>query len=467
MLDLAEKILKDAEDEFDYAEVKAEKLNKNTILQKNGNIDMLHSSETSGLMLRTLKDGALSAIFVNDLSNVKAKEIIKKAIRASNESKKTLKTPIKFSEEETNQDKYEVKEKIKLEDIGLEEKIKQLQNIEKLLVDTKLNLVVRFLEFEDEIREKFYINSEGSKIQSRIPRLTMQYILAFSSDGQSEQRMLQLGGSGGWEIYKGWNIQEKILEEATMLPKILKAPKPPTGKTYIILSPELSGIACHENCGHPYEADRILGREAAQAGKSFISKEMLGTRIGSKIVSVADDPTLPNSYGYFKYDDEGLKSTRKLLIKNGTINEFLQNRETAFQFGIKSNASSRSSRWSLEPILRMSNTFIVPGDFKFDELIDVKEGIYIKSYMQWNIDDKRFNQRYVGLESYLIKNGSLEGLVRWPALEITTPTFYESVDAVGNDLQFVAGMCGKSEPMQGIPVWFGGPHIRLAGIRLG
>ena len=95
MLDLAEKILKDAEDEFDYAEVKAEKLSKNTILQKNGNIDMLHSSETSGLMLRTLKDGALSAIFVNDLSNVKAKEIIKKAIRASNESKKTLKTPIK------------------------------------------------------------------------------------------------------------------------------------------------------------------------------------------------------------------------------------------------------------------------------------------------------------------------------------------------------------------------------------
>jgi len=467
MLDIAEKILKQAEEKFDYVEVKAENLRKNTILQKNGNIDMLHSSETSGLMLRTLKDGALSAIFVNDLENLNISEIISKAVKNSNASKKILKNPIKLSEQETNQDEYQVKEKIKIEDIGLEEKINELQKIEKLLLGTKLNLAVRYLEFDDEIREKFYVNSEGSRIQSRIPRLTMQYIIAFVSDGNSEQRMLQLGGSGGWEIYKSWNIEKKIVEEAMMLPKILNAPKPPKGKTFIVLSPELSGIACHENCGHPYEADRIIGREAAQAGKSFIQRTMLGTRIGNEIVSVADDPTVPNSYGYFKYDDEGLKTRRKLLIKDGIINEFLHNRETAAEFGIKSNASSRSSRWSLEPILRMSNTFIVPGEYKFDELIDVKEGIYIKSYMQWNIDDKRFNQRYVGLESYLIKNGSLEGLVRWPVIEITTPAFYESVDAVGNDLGFVAGMCGKSEPMQGIPVWFGGPHIRLKEVRLG
>jgi len=467
MLDIAEKIMKKAGDNFDYVEVKIEKINRNNIIQKNGNLEMLHSSETVGLMLRTLKDGTLSAVFVNDLDKINIGQIISKAKKLSAESKKILKKPIRFSEEEPNQEKHEVKEKIKINDISIENKIKELQNIEKSLIYTKLNLAVRYIEYLDEVRERFYVNSEGSKIQSRIPRLTLQYLLTLVSNGLSEQRMLQLGGSGGWEIFNKWQIDKRIVEEAKMLPKIIKAPKPPQSKIFVILSPELSGIACHENCGHPYEADRILGREAAQAGKSFIKKEMLGTRIGSEIVSVVDDPTLPNSYGYFKFDDEGIKTRRKFLIKNGIINEFLHNRETAAKFGIKSNASSRSASWSLEPILRMSNTFIHPGDYKFDELIDVKKGIYIKSYMQWNIDDKRFNQRYVGLESYLIKNGSLEKLVKWPALEITTPRFYKSIDAVGNDLDFCAGMCGKSEPMQAVPVWFGGPHIRLKDVRLG
>jgi TldD protein len=90
----------------------------------------------------------------------------------------------------------------------------------------------------------------------------------------------------------------------------------------------------------------------------------------------------------------------------------------------------------------------------------------MKSYMEWNIDDKRYNQKYTGLESYLIENGKLTRLVKSPVLEITTPAFWSSVDAIGNDLEFSAGDCGKSDPMQSIPVWFGGPHIRLRNIML-
>ena len=149
------------------------------------------------------------------------------------------------------------------------------------------------------------------------------------------------------------------------------------------------------------------------------------------------------------------------------INELLQNRETAAEFRIKSNASSRANSWAAEPIVRMANTFVEPGNCTFDEIIDVKKGVYIKSYMEWNIDDKRFNQRYVGLEAYEIKNGSLEGLVKRPALEITTPAFWSAVDAVGKDFELTVGNCGKGEPMQGIPVGFGGPHIRLQNVMLG
>jgi len=115
----------------------------------------------------------------------------------------------------------------------------------------------------------------------------------------------------------------------------------------------------------------------------------------------------------------------------------------------------------------MANTFMKAGDHTFEELLeDVHHGVYMKTFMEWNIDDKRFNERYVGHESYLVENGELTGYVRNPALEVTTPTLYGSVDAVGKRMEFGAGTCGKGDPSQGAPVYEGGPPIRLRKIRL-
>jgi TldD protein len=224
----------------------------------------------------------------------------------------------------------------------------------------------------------------------------------------------------------------------------------------------------HESCGHPSEADRILGREAAQAGKSFIKPNMIGERIGNRYATVIDDPTIPNSYGFYLYDDEGVSARPRYLYREGIINEFLHNRWTAKIFNVDSNAAARAMHYGSEPIIRMANTYLKPGDYRFEELLeDIKLGVYIKSYMEWNIDDERWSQRYVGLEAYLIENGELTKLVRNPVLELTTKAFYSSIDAVGRDLRFYAGTCGKGEPMQGVPVWFGGPDVRLSKIKLG
>lgn len=91
----------------------------------------------------------------------------------------------------------------------------------------------------------------------------------------------------------------------------------------------------------------------------------------------------------------------------------------------------------------------------------------MRSFMEWNIDDRRFNQRYVGLEAYEIKNGEIKKPVRNPVLEITTIGLWSSVDAASKDIEFQAAYCGKGDPMQAIPVWTGGPHIRLRKVRVG
>jgi TldD protein len=144
------------------------------------------------------------------------------------------------------------------------------------------------------------------------------------------------------------------------------------------------------------------------------------------------------------------------------INEFLHDRQTAAIFNTKSNSGARASDVSKEPIVRMSNTYLRPGKHSEEELIEgVKLGIYMKNYSEWNIDDKRLHQKYVGNESYLIKNGKIVGPVRRPVIEISTTELWKAVDAVGKKIEYFGGNCGKGEPMQAIPVWYGGPPMRI------
>ncbi|RLG85659.1 MAG: TldD/PmbA family protein, partial [Thermoprotei archaeon] len=193
-------------------------------------------------------------------------------------------------------------------------------------------------------------------------------------------------------------------------------------------------------------------------------------RIGTELVTVVEDPTIPGSYGYYLYDDEGVPARPRYLYYKGIIYEPLHNRHTGKIFNVSSNGAARSMDYASEPIIRMSNTYFKPGDMSFEELIeDVKLGVYIKSYMEWNIDDIRWNQRYVGLEAYLIENGEVryDKPIRNPVLELTTKGFYSRVVGVDRNLRFFPGMCGKGEPAQGVPVWFGGPNVKLSKIKLG
>ncbi len=285
----------------------------------------------------------------------------------------------------------------------------------------------------------------------------------------TEQEIIEKGEGRGWEAVEEWKLIDHARERAKTLGKILKtAGKAPRGKLDMVLGNQVVGLIVHESVGHPYEADRIFGREAAQAGESFITRDMVGRRIGSEVVTVVDDPTLKNSYGYYLYDDEGVPARRRFLMKEGVINEFLHNRETAAEMGVSSNAAARSSAFNREPIIRMANTFMLPGDQAFDELVEgVQLGVYMKTFGEWNIDDRRYNMRFVGRECYLIKKGELKGMIRRPILEVTTPGFYGSVDALDKSLTFEGATCGKGDPAQGMPVWHGGPNARLRGVGLG
>ncbi|RLI38537.1 TldD/PmbA family protein [Candidatus Bathyarchaeota archaeon] len=457
----------------DYAEARFHEDSTNMYVLRNGMPELAGFVRARGVGIRVLVDGALGFSSLNKPDKALLERRVREAISMARASARTRKKPIKFSEEKAEEASWEVKPKEPFDSVALEDKMSLLYDVDKVLTDERevgVKVPYRLLEISESVTERYFVNSDGSRISCRVPRvLFLAMITALEPERGTEQDMVEKGASAGWEAVRAWNLVELLRDRTRALGKVLKeGVSPPKGKIDIVLGSEVVGLMVHESCGHPYEADRILGREAAQAGESFVSPDMLGQRIGSELVTVVDDPTVEGSYGYYLYDDEGVKARRRFLIKDGIINEFLHNRETAAALGVSSNAAARASGFDREPIVRMANTFMLPGDYEFEELLeDVKLGVFIKTYGEWNIDDRRFNMRFIGREAYLIEGGELKGPIRRPVLEITTPGFYGSIDALDKNLAFSAGTCGKGDPPQGVPVWFGGPNVRLRNVALG
>ncbi len=455
--------------DIDYCEARVQLTRHRNYILKNGRVETVGYYTGIGVGSRVKIEDTTGFFSVNKPDKELLKNRLEEAVKIVNKLKnKAEKNP--FSEEEPRKCKYLVKPKKPVENVSIEEKVELLRSIDKATQNTEARIPNRIIQLFEDTQRKYYVNSEGSEIESLIPRIYIELYLTGIWEGRVKQISYSKGESRGWEAIKDWEPVKEAEDRSKTLDKILKeaAPPPKNTKVDMVIDGYVTGLIVHESSGHPYEADRIMGREAAQAGESFITKKMLGKRIGSEIVTVVDDPTLKNSYGYYLYDDEGVKARRRYLMKNGLINEFLHNRETATKMGVKSNGAARAENYNREPLVRMANTFMLPGDREIEELIEeIKFGIYMKRYLEWNIDDKRFNMRFVGSEAYLIRKGEIEGLIDRPVLEITTPGFYGSIDALGKKLIFEAGLCGKGDPGQGVPVWFGGPAVRIRDIKLG
>jgi len=453
-----------------YAEARLHRVQGQSFILRSGKVDPPELVDSYGLGVRVLVDGALAFGATNLLTQQSVAELVQGIVRRARAASSLLKQPIEFSEERAHRAKWEAREQRRLADLDEQEAMALLKGLDGIVLraqdDVKLPYRLFVLGYSYE--EKYYVNSEGASLSGRVPRLHFFSLVTALLGGLSAQRARQEGMSGGLELLRELALENKVEEDVKALVKVLKEAQPsPTGELDVILAPEVSGLTSHESVGHPLEADRVLGREGAQAGESYLSREDVGRQIGGQEAMVSDDPTLPNSYGFHLYDDEGVPARRRRLLVEGRVNELLHNRQSARAFGTKSNSAARAIAFDVEPIVRMANTFIEPGDYGFEEMVrEVELGIYVKSFREWNIDDKRLNQRYVGLEAYLIEGGQLKHPVRDPVVEFTTPKYWSAIDARGKDLEFVAGSCGKGDPLQPLPVWIGGPHVRVRGVRV-
>ncbi len=444
-------------------------------MARNGKFLSIQKKPGKGIGVRVLVDGCMGFGSTDRLNKGGIEELTRSVIKMAGSSRREK--PIELSDEKSVKKRWKVPAKIPFHDVSGEEKQKFIKDLDKSIKKEAGRAIKNRIVFLGTQKANKYIStSQGSMIDSNISYISVFTMMNARVKDKREQRMLGLGSTSGWEWIREKDVKQTIIDGAKCLVKTIEnAGKIKFDKPIdVVVSGDVSGIMAHENVGHPSEADRMMGREGAQAGESFYSDlldkgEIGDIKLGNENVSIIDDPTLKGSPGFYLYDDECVKARRRHLIKNGYLNELLLNRQYAFEFDTNSNAAARSNSYSREPIVRMSNTFFEPGDHTKDELIEgVKKGILMNSFTEWNIDDRRFHSKYVGLEAYLIENGEVKDrMVKRPVLELTTNGILGSIDAISKDYITRMAPCGKSDPMQPVPVSVGGPHLRMRNIEVG
>jgi len=215
----------------------------------------------------------------------------------------------------------------------------------------------------------------------------------------------------------------------------------------------------HEAIGHGLEAD------LAQQGLSVYSKK-IGGKVASSLITVVDDPTLPQKRGSYAFDDEGVASQRTLLVEEGILKGYLYDRLTALKDGVQSTGNGRRESYQDKPIPRMSNTLIVPGKMKPEAIIhSVEKGLFVKKMGGGQVNTVNGDFVFEVSEGYLIEKGKVAEPVRGAILTGNGPRILKEIDMVGDDLGFGIGTCGKDG--QGVPVADAQPTLRIPELVVG
>ena len=284
------------------------------------------------------------------------------------------------------------------------------------------------------------------------------------------------GHQRGWEILTdGYNngpiVLPNFIDFCSKLgadaAEVAAAPplKPPDKDVVVVTDPHFNTLLVHEVVGHPSELDRALKYETAYAGRSWflnsLEDNQIGQQIASPLVTAFSDP-LMEGYGSFKYDHEGTPPRRAYIIRDGVLEEFLNNRQTAAIMGVPPNGSARATEAHLVPLIRMTNTVFAPGQQEPSDIIaEVDSGYYISGHRTPSIAESRENFRITAVKVYEIKNGQLGQLYRDGGITSDSRSYFTSIDAVGNDLRVnPIPNCGKGQPMQAKRMSNGGPTMR-------
>lgn len=442
---------------------------------KNGVLVGVTLSEDEGFGIRVIVDGAWGFASVDKLDGPSLESTARHAVRIARASARVRRDAVRLSPLVGQTGEYRTPVIRDPFDVSLDDKVDLLMRTDAALAENPA-VTVRECSLEFVREHRYFASSEGARLDQTIVESGGGLDATATSDDEVQVRSFPNSFGrhqlcAGWEAIEGFKLVEnapRIADEAVAL---LTAPRCPTGVMTLILDGTQAALQVHESCGHATELDRVLGYEAAYAGTSFLTTDLLaGFQYGSEHVTLTADATRPQGLGTFGWDDEGVPAQRTVLVDQGRFAGYMSSRETAPAIGQSSNGTMRADGWSRIPIIRMTNVNLEPGDGTLEEMIaGTEHGVYLETNRSWSIDDRRLNFQFGTQAGWEIVDGKRTRLVRNALYSGITPEFWRSCDAVaGPDEWVMWGVvnCGKGEPSQLMHVGHGAAPCRFRNIRV-
>ena len=460
----------------DYADARFVETKREDVIVRNGKVEALNRSVDAGVGIRVIADGSWGFAGVASSSEADIIAAAEEAFSIAKASATTKRKDVKLGDVEIYQDSYETPIEKDPFEIPLREKVQLLTRASDILRKNEKIVATEATCGALHIRKRF-VSTEGADISQHTVE-TGAGIEATAMEGDEIQRRTYPNSfRGDWQT-RGWECidEMKLIENADRVRDeailLLTAEVCPAGKRDIIIGGAQLALQVHESNGHPIELDRVLGTEISLAGGSFMQPNLVGNlKYGSDKVNIYADSISPGGLGTFGYDDEGVKSTRTDIIKNGLFVGYLSSRECQSLTGHPANGAMRADGWSNMPLIRMININLAPGDWELDDLIaDSNGAIYLDMNKSWSIDDRRVNFKFGCEMAWEIQGGKLAKPLRNSAYTGITPEFWNSCDAICNEKYWhIWGIpsCGKGEPMQSAHVAHGTSPARFRQVSVG
>ncbi len=437
---------------LDYYDIRLEKNKRTGIVIDNEKVRTIADNEITGIGIRIYQHKKLGFCSTTTLENYKS--IIDECI--SNTNKLTKKTELKnFA---SNKDKLNFKH-TKFEDKDIENKVNELLKVNKELMNSKTDykILQSEIRYKEEYTEKYFINP-WSYIYQEMPYTMMFSFITGKHNNIIETNLERNCKKGGLESINIDTKKNVLFNNKNTLSELLASKPCPALKTNIILDSKVVGLLAHEAIGHPCEADAKLVNATVLKKKGMILTK-------NKEITIVDDPTI-KGFGHINYDDEGIKAKRTILIKNGIVNDYMTNIETATIENEKSNGSARAESFSHPPVVRMSNTFFLNGKDKQEDMLLNFSGFYLKGFAGGMVDPSIGTFMFGIKQAFKFEKGKIVGKFKQASISGNILTYLNNITTVGNKQDLSgAGFCGKAN--QTAYVGDGGPVLKLENVIVG
>ena len=348
------------------------------------------------------------------------------------------------------------------EDPAFGEKVSLLQQIDGFVRALDPEVVQVTVTLAGNRRAIAILKQGGARIDDVRPLVRLNIMVVAERKGRRESGYVGLGGRRPYDEITSPDIWQPLAREALRQAQVnLESVDAPAGQFDVVLGPGWPGVLLHEAMGHGLEGDFIRKGTSAFAGK-------LGERVASPGVTIVDDGTLPGLRGSLSVDDEGTPTSRTVLIEDGILKGFMQDRLNARLMGVEATGNGRRESFAHAPMPRMTNTFMLDGDVPQAEMLaGLKDGIYASNFGGGQVDITSGKFVFQCTEAYRVRDGRIEEPLKGVTLIGDGPKVLQQIRHVGNDMELDPGIgvCGKAG--QGVPVGVGQPSLYVEQLTVG